>query len=112
MTDKIRQAAEKCAEELYQEGAFYRQAQGSKMKDEKQVQLSPEGQAIMDKFATPLYCGYPGSSKWEDEIPIIQRIADRYKECSIHIFEQPEFAVVEAVLRCADEAGFSLVRKK
>jgi hypothetical protein len=59
----------------------------------------------------PLYCGLPGSRKWQDEIPIIQRIADQYRDTSIHIFEQPEFAVVEAVLRCADEVGFVLVRK-
>jgi hypothetical protein len=42
---------------------------------------------------------------------MIRQIADRYLKCSIYIFECPAFAVVDAVLRCADEAGFMLVRK-
>jgi len=52
------------------------------------------------------------SDEWEDEWPIIKRIADRYKNCSITISEQPEFAVVEAVLRCAAEEGLVLVASK
>lgn len=52
------------------------------------------------------------NDEWEDEWPIIKRIADRYKNCSITISEQPEFAVVEAVLRCAAEEGLVLVASK
>jgi hypothetical protein len=40
---------------------------------------------------------------------ILKRIAERYKNCSIHIYpEFPELSPVEAVLRCAQEEGFTL----
>jgi hypothetical protein len=79
---------------------------------EKGFQTGLRKAAALQAQAAPLYCGYPGSNKWEDEILIIKKIADVYEGCSIHVFEQPAFAVVEAVLRCAHDAGFDLVGRR
>jgi hypothetical protein len=40
---------------------------------------------------------------------ILRRIAERYKNCSVNIYHDlPELTPVEAVLRCAQEEGFTL----